>query len=96
MLDPLTALSLAASIVQFVDFGSKMLSDSYEIYKAGSTSGHETIKSITTDLAALADRIQDDLEPAAGPHRPLDANELVSVFILAIEQQIFISQPRHR
>lgn len=85
MLDPLAALSLAASIVQFVDFSSKILSDSYEIYKSGSTSHHEGIKSITTDLTTLVRRIQNDLEPAAGPNCLLDANEQVSYFILATE-----------
>lgn len=33
MLDPFTALSLAASIAQFVDFGSKVVSEAYHIYQ---------------------------------------------------------------
>jgi hypothetical protein len=37
MLDPMSALSVAASAVQFVDFSLKMVSKSKEIYK--STSG---------------------------------------------------------
>jgi hypothetical protein len=92
MLDPLTALSLAASIVQLVDFSNKVLSDSYEVYKAGSTSEHEDIKSITTDLSALVDRIQHDLEPVSGPNGPLSTNEQVSHFVLDIEHQCFCSQ----
>jgi hypothetical protein len=72
MLDPLTALSLAASIVQVVDFSSRLFRDSVQIYEDGSTSEHEDIKSITTDLNALAGRIQDDLEPTAGSNGPFD------------------------
>jgi hypothetical protein len=80
MLDPFTALSLAATIVQFVDFGSKILSDSREIYKAGSISDHGDIKLITTDLAALAGRIQHDIGPASDIESPLNPNVQVSPF----------------
>ena len=32
MLDPLTAIGLASNIVQFVNFGSKVISTSLELY----------------------------------------------------------------
>jgi hypothetical protein len=38
MLDPLTAVSLATSIVQFVDFSSKVIAKTAEIYRDKSTS----------------------------------------------------------
>jgi hypothetical protein len=86
MLDPFTALNLAAAVVQFVDFGSKILSDSSAIYKSGSTSEREDIKSITMNLAALADRIRHDLEPASGPDGPSNPNEQVGSFFLTTER----------
>jgi glutamate/tyrosine decarboxylase-like PLP-dependent enzyme len=33
-MDPLTALSLAGTVIQFVDFGSKLLAGTYELYKS--------------------------------------------------------------
>lgn len=33
-MDPLTALGLASNIVQFVDFASKLISQSHEIYQS--------------------------------------------------------------
>jgi hypothetical protein len=36
--DPLTALSLAGTIVQFVDFWSKLLLSGRELYKSGTGS----------------------------------------------------------
>ena len=35
MLDPLTAFSLAASIIQFVGFAKELCSDGYDIYRTG-------------------------------------------------------------
>jgi hypothetical protein len=81
MLDPFTALNIAAAVVQFVDFGSKILSDSYAIYKSSSTSEHEDIKSITTDLATLTDRIRHGLEPVSGPDGPSKPHDQVSRFL---------------
>jgi len=51
-LDPLTALSLAGTIVQFVDFGCKIFSNSQKIYSSarGSLSVNEELESIITNL----------------------------------------------
>lgn len=86
-MDPLTALGLAGNIVQLVDFGCKTLSESYEIYKAGSTSAHEAINFIATDLATLADRIRHDLESASGVKGPINANEQVGNFLMVVKPQ---------
>lgn len=45
-MDPISAISLAAAIIQFVDFGTKLLSGAHEIYY--STTG------LTQDNASLA------------------------------------------
>jgi hypothetical protein len=58
-MDPFNALSIAASVVQFVDFASKILSKTYELYKSADgasleNSEHETV---TKDLRALNQRL---------------------------------------
>jgi hypothetical protein len=51
-MDPLTAASLAANVVQFVDFASKLISHGYEIYKSttGATQENTDIEQLTTNL----------------------------------------------
>ncbi len=65
MLDPLTALSIASSIVQFVDYGSKLLSKSYELYESadGTTIGNAELEVIAKDLQDLNEWIQCPLRP---------------------------------
>ncbi|KAH6672603.1 hypothetical protein B0J14DRAFT_514181 [Halenospora varia] len=59
-MDPLTALSLAGNVIQFVDFGSKLLSQGYELYK--STGGRleldEELELITADLSGLINKMR--------------------------------------
>jgi len=53
-MDPLTALSLAGNIIQFVDFGYKIFSSSRELYtsKNGVLTGAEELEYVTLDLRA--------------------------------------------
>ena len=53
MLDPLTAVGLAASLFQFVEFGSKVLAESYQAYR--STSG---VSQETSHLIAVTDDVK--------------------------------------
>ncbi|KAE8447855.1 hypothetical protein EG329_010084 [Mollisiaceae sp. DMI_Dod_QoI] len=57
MLDPLTALSLASSIVQFVDFGIKLVSDGYELYARGSLKSNDEVEQATRDLTQLTQNL---------------------------------------
>ena len=54
-MDPLTALSLAGNVVQFVDFGNKLLSQSRELYRStrGSLAADDELHLVTADLHAL-------------------------------------------
>jgi hypothetical protein len=54
-MDPLSALSVAASVVQLVDFASSLLSSTHEIYHSttGQTESHKTLEQITLDLTSL-------------------------------------------
>jgi hypothetical protein len=61
-MDPLTALSLAGNIVQFVDFSSKLLSAGRELYKSttGSLTVNDEIELVTSDLLAIARKLRPD------------------------------------
>jgi hypothetical protein len=58
-MDPLTALSLAGTIVQFVDFGSRLFTDSREFYKSttGTLKANEVLELIISDLRALVVKV---------------------------------------
>jgi hypothetical protein len=53
MLDPLTALSVAGTVVQFVDFSCKLLSHAYEIHEStsGITSVNKELERVTSNLS---------------------------------------------
>lgn len=53
MLDPLTALSVASSVVQFVDFGIKLVTEGYELYEKGGLLQNDEIELVTKDLTRL-------------------------------------------
>jgi hypothetical protein len=59
-MDPITALGFAGTIVQFVDFGSKLLSASGELYKSttGSLTVNDEIELVTSDLLAIAQKLR--------------------------------------
>jgi hypothetical protein len=54
MLDPFTALSVAASVVQFVDFTTRLLSKSNEIRKNGATVDAAYLEVKTEDLILVS------------------------------------------
>ena len=55
-IDPLTALSIASAVVQFVDFGTKLVSKGIEIYKSadGVLADHAEQLEIFSRLAELS------------------------------------------
>jgi hypothetical protein len=67
-MDPLTAISLAGTIVQFVDFTTKFVSKSTELYRSGSgvLAENANIEKTTADLKKLNHR----LEQTAAAHEP--------------------------
>ncbi|KAK3303689.1 uncharacterized protein B0T15DRAFT_576983 [Chaetomium strumarium] len=60
-MDPLSALSIAAAGVQFVDVGTRLLSDVVEICKSatGQTERVLTLRRLASDLDALTSRIEE-------------------------------------
>lgn len=59
-MDPLSALSLAGNVVQFVDFGYKLVSNSRDFYKSshGALEAHVQLELITSDLRAFLDKLK--------------------------------------
>jgi hypothetical protein len=60
VLDPYTALSLASSVVQFVDFGIKLVTDTREIYHSVTGQKKELVDLdiITSNLSQLSTRLE--------------------------------------
>ena len=59
-MDPLSALSVAGNIIQFIDFGCRLLSKARELYKSpvGSLAVHDEIILVTTDLKELVKKLR--------------------------------------
>jgi hypothetical protein len=72
-MDPLTALSLAGTIVQFVGFGTNILKGSHQLYQSanGALPVNEELELITRDLHELTFKLgrplfPDTISPSAG------------------------------
>lgn len=74
-MDPFTALGLAAAIIQFVEFGAKLVSTSREIYVSadGRTKEHQTLDEICSDLRFLVDDIDNAADLEGEPRQRIDA-----------------------
>lgn len=73
-MDPLTALSLASSIVQFIDFGSTLVKKGNEIYQSadGSLSKNLEIETAATSLLTLTNGLKDPPLDAAATTEELE------------------------
>ncbi|TGO26218.1 hypothetical protein BPAE_0064g00340 [Botrytis paeoniae] len=61
MMNPLDALSLAGTIIQFVDFSSKVLAGTNELYKSGAEALaiHQQLGLVADDLTKMSQRLSD-------------------------------------
>jgi hypothetical protein len=68
-MDPLTALSVAGTIVQFVDFGTKIVRGTYHMYNSatGALPVNEELEIITRDLAVLVTKLRQPLQAEDAP-----------------------------
>jgi hypothetical protein len=64
MLDPLSALGIAAAAAQFLEFGTQLFSYTNELWKTGSTVGSEDLRKLTNDLVSLEGSIHKQLRTA--------------------------------
>ena len=69
MLEPLTALSLAASILTFVDFGGKLVKAGYKVYQSadGKTEQNVVLEEVTNDLLLVSQQLSESLRSNEGP-----------------------------
>jgi hypothetical protein len=60
MLDPITAIGLAGNILSFIDYGTKVISTSIDIYDSvsGSTEDTRTSDTIATEMRQFAAKLQ--------------------------------------
>lgn len=61
MMNPLDALSLAGTIIQFVEFGSKVLAGTSELYNSGAEAltVNRQLSLVSQDLNSLSKRLSD-------------------------------------
>jgi hypothetical protein len=59
-MDPLSALSLAGTVVQFVEFGGKLLKEGRELYRSttGSLTVNDELELVVVDLQALVAKLK--------------------------------------
>lgn len=59
-MDPLTALGVAGNVIQFLDFGSKLVSKTVEIYKSpqGSSVEYKDLAAVSEDLEGLCTKLK--------------------------------------
>jgi hypothetical protein len=70
-MEPLTALSVAAAVGQFVDFGFRILIDARELYKSSEGAFLEDIElsKVSQDLTALSEDVECKLADGNGQRR---------------------------
>jgi hypothetical protein len=75
-MDPFAAIGLAGTIVQFVDFGSKIILEGRELFKSGSLKLNEQAEVVAKDLLDFSTKLQRvPPDPNAAPGPPTE-NEL--------------------
>ncbi|TVY20871.1 Vegetative incompatibility protein HET-E-1 [Lachnellula arida] len=80
-MDPLSALSAAGTIIQFVDFGRKLLSDSRQLYVSanGILDSHEQLGRVTSDLQSVIVKLKGTWSVTSGettgPFTECDENQ---------------------
>ncbi|UPK96007.1 hypothetical protein LCI18_006942 [Fusarium solani-melongenae] len=65
-MDPITALQTASAIIGIVDFGTRLLSSTYEIYQSasGRTARDVGLSTLSEELSGLGEQLQDRLQAA--------------------------------
>jgi hypothetical protein len=61
-MDPLSALSLAAAIAQFVEYGSKIVYQAKEIAESGSSVNVQHLSKVTSDLVGMNSSLNQQLK----------------------------------
>lgn len=77
VLDPFSAIGLAGNVVHFLAFGTKLISESHNIYASaiGATTGNIELELIYTDLEDLTKALEDP-DPNSGHAVSINEAEL--------------------
>lgn len=89
-MDPSSALGVVAAVVQFVDFGSRLIQDTREIYKEinGQPTETSTLSVVAEDISAL----MNDVEQKFAAIEPVSQDHTQRVFIRLCRECNDISQ----
>ncbi|THV43694.1 hypothetical protein BGAL_1083g00010 [Botrytis galanthina] len=74
-MDPLTVLSIAGNVIQFVDFSWKLISGAQEIYKGGRLDVHTETKKVVEDLSKFSSEMSISIR-SDGKFKVLTPNEV--------------------
>lgn len=80
MIDPLSAVGLASSIVQFVDFGSKLLLEGYNVYKSEQGASKESL-----EIEGATIRLQELSQRLSAPRRGATSKDEAALYELAVD-----------
>src|SRR4051794_32273960 len=97
-MEPLSAIGLAGNIIQFVDFGAKVVSIAAEIHKSstGSLREHEELDLVVKDLEQQCSTLNSALRASGDP---LMGQLLASCKTIATELAVIlgqVKQPQNR
>ena len=67
-MDPFSALGLASNVITFIDFTSRLIDGSLELYHStdGATASHKVLEDVTRDLGNLCDSLTPTQSKAFG------------------------------
>jgi hypothetical protein len=78
-MEALAAFGLAASIMQVVDFSTKVVATGNEIFQTGSTVQNAELELVASDLNSLNDRLKGFARPDPSVQGPLAKDEQACV-----------------
>ena len=81
-MDPLTAFSVAGTVIQFVDYGTKLLLGAHGLYKStsGVLTANQELELVTADLRGVIRKLG-SLTTEGGTHQDADEKELHETFL---------------
>ena len=68
-MEPLAAIGLAGNIIQFLEFGGKLVSGAFELYNDGATSSNRILEENSTDLYHICKGLEQRAEDFCGHSR---------------------------
>lgn len=77
-MDPISAFSLAGTVIQFVDFGAKVVSRTRQLYQDGQLSVHKQAKYATEDLLDFSTKLQQSQHPELQAKRMTDDDKALA------------------